>query len=108
MKELSASAPAVADGTVYASTGPGLRGRRRPADRDDPRWFASYEIQPIASVDMWFTRAAALPARSRPPRPVVRGGPRCSSRPPTGATSTPSTARDGTAPVAAPYPRHRA
>lgn len=71
VKELAAAAPAVADGTVYVSTGLGcaaaldLRTGR-------PHWLASYEIQPIEAVDLWFTAPVRFPLVA--PSPVVVHG----------------------------------
>ncbi len=71
VKELAASAPAVKDGVVYASTGLGfvaaveLRTGR-------PRWLGSYEIQPIEPVQVWYEAPLRFP-RVAPSPAVVTG-----------------------------------
>ncbi len=71
VKELGSSAPAVADGVVYATSGLGfLSALSLRTGR--PVWVASYEIEEIRPVQFWFKAPLRWPMVAPSP-PVVAG-----------------------------------
>ncbi len=71
VKELAASAPAVADGVAFASSGLGFVSALS-IRTGRPVWVASYEIQPIWPVQYWFRAPLRFPLVG--PSPVVVDG----------------------------------
>ncbi len=71
VKELAAAAPAVADGILYVSTGLGFMAAL-DLRTGRPEWLASYPIQKIEAVDVWYTAPLRFPLVA--PSPLVVHG----------------------------------
>ena len=71
VKELAASAPAVADGVVYASMGLGFVAAV-DLQSGGPLWLASYQVLPMAAVQFWHEAPLRFP-RVTPSPPMVVG-----------------------------------